>query len=96
MAVPGIAWLSSASRIVLLGVFTYTAIEARAARQRVEPSGHAWCCEDNGDATEVNCDTSITTGSSEPADAKRQRCPADLEPHRDRQGLGVVCVRFDV
>jgi molecular chaperone DnaJ len=80
--------------IVLLGVFTYTPSKPGPPDNLLEP-GSCVVLEDNGDASEVNCDTdhdgvvvSLITGD--------QRCPTDLEPHRDRQGLGVACIRFDV
>jgi molecular chaperone DnaJ len=80
--------------IVLLGVFTYTPSKPGPPDNLLEP-GSCVVLEDNGDASEVNCDidhdgvvVSLITGD--------QRCPPDLEPHRDRQGLGVACIRFDV
>ena len=80
--------------IVLLGVFTYTPSKPGPPDNLLEP-GSCVVLEDNGDASEVNCDVdhdgvvvSLITAD--------QRCPTDLEPHRDRQGLGVACIRFDV
>ena len=80
--------------IVLLGVLTYTPSKPGPPDNLLQP-GSCVVLEDNGDASEVNCDTdhdgvvvSLITAD--------QRCPTDLEPHRDRQGLGVACIRFDV
>jgi molecular chaperone DnaJ len=49
--------------------------------------------EDNGDAREVLCDGSNdgVVQALIPLDAK---CGVGTEPHRDRQGMGVVCVRL--
>ena len=58
----------------------------------LEP-GSCVVLEDNGDASEVNCDTRHD-GVVESLLTADQRCPADVEPHRDRQGLGVVCLRL--
>jgi hypothetical protein len=51
--------------------------------------------EENGDASEVNCETDHD-GVVERLIGVDERCPAEYEPHRDSQGLGVVCVRFDI
>jgi molecular chaperone DnaJ len=80
--------------IVLLGVFTYTPSKPGPPDNLLEP-GSCVVLEDNGDASEVNCDTDHD-GVVVNLITADQRCPTDLEPHRDRQGLGVVCIRFDV
>ena len=80
--------------IVLLGVFTYTPSKPGPPDNLLEP-GSCVVIEDNGDASEVNCDTDHD-GVVESLITADQRCPTDLEPHRDRQGLGVVCIRFEV
>ena len=61
--------------IVLLGVFTYTPSKPGPPDNLLEP-GSCVVLEDNGDASEVNCDTdhdgvvvSLITGD--------QRCPTD-------------------
>ena len=87
MAVVGIG-------IVLLGVLTYTPSKPGPPDNLLEP-GSCVAIEDNGDASEVNCD-SDHDGVVESLLAENKRCPPDVEPHRDRQGLGVVCVRFDI
>lgn len=87
MAVVGIA-------IVLFGVFTYQAPKPRPP-DNVLAVGSCVVIEDNGDATEVNC-TDDHDGVVESLLAEGDLCPADLEPHRDSQGLGTVCIRFDV
>lgn len=47
--------------------------------------------EPNGDAREVACtgEDDIVVELLIPLDA---RCPVDMEPHRDRLGLGIACV----
>jgi molecular chaperone DnaJ len=79
--------------IVLLGVFTYTPSKPGPPDNLLEP-GSCVVLEDNGDASEVNCDIAHD-GVVERMITADDRCPTDLEPHRDRQGLGVVCIRFD-
>lgn len=80
--------------IVLLGVFTYTPSKPGPPDNLLEP-GSCVVIEDNGDASEVNCDIDHD-GVVESLITADQRCPTDFEPHRDRQGLGVVCIRFGV
>jgi molecular chaperone DnaJ len=80
--------------IVLLGVLTYEPSKP-GPPDNVLQKGSCVVIEDNGDASEVNCDTDHD-GVVEVLIVADERCPVDLEPHRDRQGLGVVCVRFDV
>jgi hypothetical protein len=47
--------------------------------------------EPNGDAREVACtgEDDIVVELLIPLDA---RCPAGMEPHRDRLGLGIACI----
>lgn len=80
--------------IVLLGVFTYTPSKPGPPDNVLEP-GSCVVIEDNGDAAEVNCDTDHD-GVVESRIEADQQCPPPLEPHRDQQGLGVVCIRFTV
>jgi molecular chaperone DnaJ len=80
--------------IVVLGVFTYKPSKPRPP-DNVLAKGSCVVIEDNGDASEVNCDTDHD-GVVESLISTDERCPAEFEPHRDRQGLGVVCVRFDI
>jgi hypothetical protein len=80
--------------LVLLGVFTYQP-SAPGPPDNLLESGSCVVIEDNGDAAEVNCDTDHD-GVVENLIGADQRCPAPLEPHRDRQGLGVFCIRFNV
>ena len=80
--------------VVLLGVFTYQPPKPGPPDNVLEP-GSCVVIEDNGDATEVNCDTDHD-GVVESLLGAEELCPPPLEPHRDRQGLGVVCIRFDV
>jgi hypothetical protein len=87
MTVVGIA-------IVLFGVFTYTP-STPGPPDNVLQTGSCVVIEDNGDASEVNC-VADHDGVVESLIAADERCPVDLEPHRDSQGLGVVCIRFDI
>lgn len=80
--------------IVLLGVFTYKPSKP-GPPDNVLAKGSCVVIEDNGDASEVNCDTDHD-GVVESLIGTDELCPAEFEPHRDRQGLGVVCVRFDI
>ncbi len=80
--------------IVLLGVFTYEP-SAPGPPDNVLESGSCVVIEDNGDASEVNCDNDHD-GVVESMIGADERCPAEFEPHRDRQGLGVVCIRFNI
>lgn len=80
--------------IVMLGVFTYEPSEPGPPDNLLE-AGSCVVIEDNGDASEVNC-TVDHDGVVESMIGADERCPVEFEPHRDRQGLGVVCVRFDV
>lgn len=48
--------------------------------------------EPNGDAAESLCDGS-NDGTVVSLVATAGECPPDTEPHRDRQGLGIACVR---
>jgi DnaJ domain len=80
--------------IVLLGVFTYEK-PTPGPPDNVLQAGSCVVIEENGDASEVNCENDhdgvvdrVVTGD--------ERCPAELEQHPDRLGLGAVCVRFDV
>lgn len=87
MAAVGIA-------IVLLGVFTYKPPKPRPPDNVLEV-GSCVVIEDNGDASEVNC-TDDHDGVVESRINEGELCPVDLEPHRDSQGLGTVCIRFNV
>jgi hypothetical protein len=48
--------------------------------------------EPNGDAAESLCD-GTNDGTVVSIVATAGECPPDTEPHRDRQGLGIACVR---
>jgi molecular chaperone DnaJ len=80
--------------IVLLGVFTYEP-STPGPPDNLLQAGSCVVIEDNGDASEVNCDTDHD-GVVERLISTGDQCPVEFEPHRDRQGLGVVCVRFDI
>lgn len=80
--------------IVLLGVFTYTPSKP-GPPDNVLQTGSCVVIEENGDASEVNCDTDHD-GVVESLIGVDERCPVEFEPHRDQQGLGIVCIRFDV
>ncbi len=80
--------------IVLLGVFTYKPSKPGPPDNVLE-KGSCVVIQDNGDAAEVNCDTDHD-GVVESLVGADELCPAGLEPHRDQQGLGVVCVQFDI
>lgn len=84
MAAVGIA-------VVVVGAVTFQQVDPPPA-DRVLTAGSCVVIETNGDAAEVNC--------SEPHDAVVEVlvpfdgvCPFGTDPHRDRQGLGVACVR---
>lgn len=79
--------------IALLGVFTYEPPKSRPPDNVLE-QGSCVVIQDNGDAAEVNCEDSHD-GVVVTRIADDEPCPADSEAHRDQQGLGVVCVRFD-
>ena len=87
MSVVGIA-------IALLGLFTYTP-PTPGPPDNVLQTGSCVVIEENGDASEVNCNTDHD-GVVESLITTDERCPAEFEPHRDSQGLGVVCIRFGV
>jgi molecular chaperone DnaJ len=80
--------------VVILGVVTYEPSEPGPPDNLLE-AGSCVVIEDNGDASEVNCDTDHD-GVVERLISADERCPIEFEPHRDRQGLGVVCIRFEV
>jgi DnaJ domain len=80
--------------IVLLGVFTYEPSKPGPPDNVLQP-GSCVVIEDNGDASEVSCDTDHD-GVVERLITADERCPSEFEPHRDRQGLGAVCVDFEV
>lgn len=79
--------------IVSLGVFTYKP-SAPGPPDNVLEAGSCVVIEDNGDASEVNCNADHD-GVVESLLAADDLCPIEFEPHRDSQGLGVVCIRFD-
>ncbi|HEY0519210.1 MAG TPA: J domain-containing protein [Ilumatobacteraceae bacterium] len=87
MTVVGIA-------IVLFGVFTYQPSKPPPPDNLLQ-AGSCVIIEENGDASEVNCDTDHD-GVVQSLVTTADQCPVELEPHRDRQGLGLVCIRFDV
>jgi DnaJ domain len=80
--------------IVLLGVFTYEK-QAPGPPDNVLQAGSCVVIEENGDASEVNCETDHD-GVVESLISLDEQCPVDLERHPDRLGLGAVCIRFDV
>ena len=80
--------------IVVLGVFTYKPSKPGPPDNVLEV-GSCVVIADNGDASEVNCDTAHD-GVVKGLLVADELCPAGLEPHRDRQGLGVACIRFDL
>jgi molecular chaperone DnaJ len=80
--------------IVLLGVFTYTPSKQGPPDNVLEP-GSCVVIEDNGDAAEVNCDTDHD-GVVDNRIGADELCAPPMEPHRDKQGLGVYCIRLDV
>ena len=80
--------------IVLLGVFTYTPSKPGPPDNVLE-AGSCVVIQDNGDASEVNC-ADDHDGVVESRVNEGESCAVPLEPHRDQQGLGTVCVRFDV
>lgn len=80
--------------IVLLGVFTYKPSKP-GPPDNVLQVGSCVVIADNRDASEVNCD-SAHDGVVERLLVADELCPAGLEPHRDSQGLGVVCIHFDL
>lgn len=80
--------------IVLLGVFTYTPSKPGPPDNVLEP-GSCVVIGDTGDAAEVNC-TDDHDGVVENLIGANNLCPAPLEPHRDKQGLGVFCIRMNL
>ncbi len=80
--------------IVLLGVFTYSPSKPGPPDNVLE-AGSCVVIQDNGDAAEVDC-ADDHDGVVESRIGDDELCAAPLEPHRDQQGLGVVCVRFDI
>ena len=80
--------------IVLLGVFTYTPSKPGPPDNVLVP-GSCVVIEDNGDAAEVNCDTDHD-GVVESRIEGDEQCEAPLEPHRDKLGLGTVCIQFTI
>ncbi len=80
--------------VVLLGVFTYTPSKPPPP-DNVLQAGSCVVIAENGDASEVNCDTDHD-GVVESLLIADELCPSDAEPHRDSQGLGVACIRFDI
>ena len=80
--------------VVLIGVFTYEPSEPKPPDNLVE-KGSCVVIQDNGDAVEVNCQDSHD-GVVDSLISSDEQCPSGLEPHRDQQGLGIACIRFDV
>jgi hypothetical protein len=80
--------------VVLLGVFTYTPSNPPPP-DNVLAVGSCVVIEDNGDASEVTCDTDHD-GVVESLLIADELCPSEAEPHRDSQGLGAACIRFDI
>jgi molecular chaperone DnaJ len=80
--------------IVLLGVFTYTPSKPGPPDNVLEP-GSCVVIGDTGDAAEVNC-TDDHDGVVENLIGANNLCPTPLEPHRDKQGLGVFCIRMNL
>jgi hypothetical protein len=87
MAAVGIA-------LVMLGVFTYKPSKPGPPDNVLE-KGSCVVIQDNGDAVEVNCDDSHD-GVVDSVIGSDEQCPPPLEPHRDRLGLGVACISFDI
>ena len=77
----------------LVGVFTYEPSKP-GPPDNVLTVGSCVVLQANGDATEVNCEGQHD-GVVGSLLGEGQRCPADEEPHRDRQGLGEFCIRLD-
>ncbi len=87
LAVVGIA-------IVLLGVFTYTPSKQGPPDNVLEP-GSCVVIDDTLSAAEVNCDADHD-GVVESLIGPGVECTPPMRPYRDQQGLGMVCIRFDV
>jgi len=77
----------------LVGVFTYKPSKP-GPPDNVLTVGSCVVFEENGDATEVNCEDDHD-GVVHSLLGEGQQCPAGEEPHRDRQGLGEFCIHFD-
>jgi len=77
---------------VVIGVFTYQPSKP-GPPDNVLTVGSCVVLEENGDATEVNCDGDHD-GVVDSLLVEGQLCPPDLEKHRDSQGLGEFCIRF--
>ena len=85
--------------IVLIGIVWYADSRGGSGGQtppdNVLEVGSCVVIQDNGDAAEVNC-ADNHDGVVENRIGDGELCATPMEPHRDQQGLGVVCVRFDV
>jgi molecular chaperone DnaJ len=76
----------------LFGVFTYRQSNPPPPDHLLE-RGSCVVIEANRDVVEVNCNVDHD-GVVDSLVADERSCSAPLEPHRDRQGLGVVCVQI--
>jgi molecular chaperone DnaJ len=78
--------------VVMIGVILHRPSKPAPPDNLLTP-GSCIVVESNGDAAEVDCanphDGVVAT--IVPFD---EPCEADLEPHRDRQGLGIACVKM--
>lgn len=77
---------------VVFGAVTFQPSEAPPP-DRLVGAGSCVVFEPNGDAAEVLC-TAPFDGVVESIVAFDGVCPVGLEPHRDKQGLGIACVRL--
>ncbi len=76
--------------VVMLGVVLHTPAKPVPPDNLLTP-GSCVTVQPNGDAAEVNC-TAAHDGVVVTLVGFDERCETGLEPHRDRQGLGVACV----
>jgi len=77
--------------VVLLGVLLNSPTKPRPP-DNVLVTGSCIVVQTNGDAAEVDCSTP-NDGVVVTLVAFDERCAAGLEPHRDKQGMGIACVQ---
>ncbi|MFT3854329.1 MAG: DnaJ domain-containing protein [Ilumatobacteraceae bacterium] len=79
--------------VVLVGVAISSPPKPRPP-DNVLTTGSCVVIQSNGDAAEVDC-TAAHDAVVVTLVAFDERCEAGLEPHRDRQGMGIACLKTD-
>ncbi len=77
--------------IVLLGVIITKPSKPLPPDNLLLP-GSCVVVQPNGDAAEVNC-TQAHDGIVQVVVPFGETCPSGMDPHRDRQGMGIACIR---